>query len=85
MSDEAEPEGFNDYAAAFDALAGEIDALVAEDNTGGGLLLCHMRDAAEEVRGANIDAAMLSLDAAEAQIEAIREQLRSLARGELPR
>lgn len=79
-----EPPPPDDFVASFDMIADEMEASAADDDTGGGMLRCHMRDAAEALRGGDIDAALLSLDCADMMIEAFREQLRALARGEVP-
>lgn len=80
-----EADDMEAFTAAYECEAKAIEALVAEDDTGGGMILCHLREAADSVRNADIDDALLSLDAIEVEIQQIREHLKKLQNGEIPR
>ena len=71
------------FAYDLEELATEIEAAVADDSTGGGLLLCHLMEAAGEVRSGDLDAAELSLQCVEMLVQQFRDKLEKLLRGEI--
>lgn len=68
---------------SFIFVADACDALVADDKTGGGMLICWLRDAGRELRGADLDAAEAAIDGAEGELVILREQIAALRRGEV--
>ena len=80
-----EDEAFADFSAAHDDVAREVAELVTGGTAADGAPLAWaVTRAASEIRSGNLDAALANLDEADGYIDAIREKVRALARGEIP-